>query len=286
MKRSGLATRGGIARDILLFRREQVGCKALRRCPDHASGTFGRRNRRYNDTPPTAEVDYIHANRKMPITFNRTSMGTCREVASRGEEKSDAVHAASICSPSRIGVLMALGVVNSCKSSGKHITGLRIGEVQIDGGPALRVVIETRRPTAAKLTLFRSIPLRSRYSRCRMGRRQHPAERDLDARACEGLPLWKAGSADRTRRHRNGRAGRPVRRFALPATATRGTGLSSISPTAAMRRSAWQRRRSLVKGFATTRQARRQRRNPSRRRQCSRHRNQHRSGRCKRLRPP
>ena len=36
--------------------------------------------------PFTAEVDYIHANRKMPITFNRTSMGTRREVASRGEE--------------------------------------------------------------------------------------------------------------------------------------------------------------------------------------------------------
>ena len=52
-------------------------------------------------------------------------------------------------------VLMALAVVSvPAQSADNTITGLRIGEVQFDGGSALRVVIETDRPTAAKLTLL------------------------------------------------------------------------------------------------------------------------------------
>ena len=160
----------------------------------------------------------------MPITFNRTSMGTCREVASRGEEKSDAVHAASICSPSRIGVLMALGVLSvPAQAAENTITGLRIGEVQIDGGPALRVVIETRRPTAAKLTLL-SNPFRFVVD-------IPGAEWGVDSIQPKGTltrapaKAYRYGNPDPL----TGRVviemdapAAPVRRFALPATATRG----------------------------------------------------------------
>lgn len=54
-----------------------------------------------------------------------------------------------------LALLFALSVTSiPAKASDNTIIGLRVGEVQIDGASALRVVIETERPTAAKLTLL------------------------------------------------------------------------------------------------------------------------------------
>ena len=101
-----------------------------------------------------------------------------------------------------------------------------------------------------------------------MGRRQHPAERDL-TRAPASLPLWKSGSADRTRRHRNGRAGRagPSFRASRHGHARSQACLRSRRPRQCGVQPGG--RRSLVKGFATTRQARSSKAQSERRRQCT-----------------
>ena len=123
-----------------------------------------------------------------------------------------------------LGVLMALGVLSiPAKAAENTITGLRIGEVQIDGGPALRVVIETRRPTAAKLTLL-SDPFRFVVD-------IPGAEWGVDSIQPKGTltrapaKAYRYGKPDPL----TGRVviemdapAAPVRRFALPATATRG----------------------------------------------------------------
>ncbi|MEC8269926.1 MAG: AMIN domain-containing protein, partial [Pseudomonadota bacterium] len=119
---------------------------------------------------------------------------------------------------------MALSVLsNPAKAAENTITGLRIGEVQIDGGPALRVVIETRRPTAAKLTLL-SDPFRFVVD-------IPGAEWGVDSIQPKGTltrapaKAYRYGKPDPL----TGRVviemdapAAPVRRFALPATATRG----------------------------------------------------------------
>mgnify|MGYP006208444783 FL=1 len=123
-----------------------------------------------------------------------------------------------------LGVLMALGVLSiPAKAAENTITGLRIGEVQIDGGLALRVVIETRRPTAAKLTLL-SDPFRFVVD-------IPGAEWGVDSIQPKGTltrapaKAYRYGKPDPL----TGRVviemaapAAPVRRFALPATATRG----------------------------------------------------------------
>ena len=123
-----------------------------------------------------------------------------------------------------LGVLMALGVLSiPAKAAENTITGLRIGEVEIDGGPALRVVIETRRPTAAKITLL-SNPFRFVVD-------IPGAEWGVDSIQPKGTlsrapaKAYRYGNPDPL----TGRVviemdapAAPVRRFALPATATRG----------------------------------------------------------------
>ena len=121
-------------------------------------------------------------------------------------------------------VLMALAVVSvPAQAADNTITGLRIGEVQFDGGSALRVVIETKRPTAAKLTLL-SNPFRFVV--------------DIPGAAWDVDGVQPKGTLSRmpATAYRYGRpdplTGRvviemnapaaPVRRFALPATSERG----------------------------------------------------------------
>ena len=121
-------------------------------------------------------------------------------------------------------MLIALGVTSiPVKAADNAIIGLRIGEVQIDGAAALRVVIETERPTAAKLTLL-SNPFRFVVD-------MPGAEWNVDGIQPKG-PLSRApatayryGKPDPT----TGRVviemaapAAPVRRFALPDAAGRG----------------------------------------------------------------
>ena len=121
-------------------------------------------------------------------------------------------------------MLIALGVTSiPVKAADNVIIGLRIGEVQIDGAAALRVVIETERPTAAKLTLL-SDPFRFVVD-------MPGAEWNVDGIQPKG-PLSRApatayryGKPDPT----TGRVviemaapAAPVRRFALPDAAGRG----------------------------------------------------------------
>ena len=121
-------------------------------------------------------------------------------------------------------VLMALAVVSvPAQSADNTITGLRIGEVQFDGGSALRVVIETDRPAAAKLTLL-SNPFRFVVD-------IPGAEWGVDGIQPKGTlsrtpaTAYRYGKPDpRTGRvviEMNAPAA-PVRRFALPATSERG----------------------------------------------------------------
>ena len=121
-------------------------------------------------------------------------------------------------------VLMALAVVSvPAQSADNTITGLRIGEVQFDGGSALRVVIETDRPAAAKLTLL-SNPFRFVVD-------IPGAEWGVDGVQPKGTlsrtpaTAYRYGKPDpRTGRvviEMNAPAA-PVRRFALPATSERG----------------------------------------------------------------
>ena len=91
----------------------------------------------------------------MPITLNRTFMGTRREVASRGKGRVTLYTLHRYARLLASMVLMALAAASvPAQVADNTITGLRIGEVQFDGGSALRVVIETERPTPAKLTLL------------------------------------------------------------------------------------------------------------------------------------
>ena len=121
-------------------------------------------------------------------------------------------------------VLMALAVVSvPAQSADNTITGLRIGEVQFDGGLALRVVIETDRPAVAKLTLL-SNPFRFVVD-------IPGAEWGVDGVQPKGTlsrtpaTAYRYGKPDpRTGRvviEMNAPAA-PVRRFALPATSERG----------------------------------------------------------------
>ena len=119
---------------------------------------------------------------------------------------------------------MAVGMMPpSVQAADNTITGLRIGDVTFDSGAALRVVIETKRPTAAKLTLL-SNPFRFVVD-------MPDASWDVDGIQPKGTLSRAPATAYRYGRPDPG-TGRvviemnapaaPVRRFALPATAERG----------------------------------------------------------------
>ena len=123
-----------------------------------------------------------------------------------------------------LALLFVLSVTSiPVKASDNTIIGLRVGEVQIDGASALRVVIETERPTTAKLTLL-SDPFRFVVD-------LPGAEWGVDGIQPQGTlsrapaTAYRYGKPDRVM----GRVviemaapAAPVRRFALPDAAGRG----------------------------------------------------------------
>ena len=51
-------------------------------------------------------------------------------------------------------MLGALGVGQTAIAADNQLTGMRLGMIDLNGAPALRIVIETRQPASAKLLLL------------------------------------------------------------------------------------------------------------------------------------
>ena len=53
-------------------------------------------------------------------------------------------------------VLGAVGVGQMAMAADNQLTGMRLGMIELNGAPALRIVIETRQPITAKLLCLMS----------------------------------------------------------------------------------------------------------------------------------